>query len=43
MLEGLDDISITERYEDAMGKYESKLEAEMPWLAAKEFESLVQK
>jgi 3-isopropylmalate/(R)-2-methylmalate dehydratase small subunit len=43
MLEGLDDISITDRYKDAMAKYESKLEADMPWLAAKEFESLVQK
>ena len=43
MLEGLDDISITERYEDAMVKYERKLEAELPWLAAKEFQSLVQK
>jgi len=43
MLEGLDDISITERYEDAMKTYESKLETEMPWLAAKDYESLVQK
>ena len=43
MLEGLDDIAITERYKDAMAAYESKLEAEMPWLAAKEFQSLVQK
>ncbi len=43
MLEGLDDISITERYEDAMKAYEKKLDAEMPWLAAKEYESLVQK
>ena len=43
MLEGLDDISITERYKDAMAAYESKLDAEMPWLAAKEFQMLVQK
>ena len=43
MLQGLDDISITERYKDAMAAYESGLDAEMPWLAAKEFQSLVQK
>ncbi len=44
MLQGLDDISITERYEDAMKAYESKLAAEMPWLAAaKDGKSLVQK
>ena len=42
MLQGLDDISITERYEDAMKEYESRLDAEMPWLAAKELEVLVQ-
>jgi 3-isopropylmalate/(R)-2-methylmalate dehydratase small subunit len=43
MLEGLDDISITARYEDAMKAYEKKLDTEMPWLAAKELELLVQK
>ena len=43
MLEGLDDISITERYEDAMKAFEKKLDAEMPWMAAKELEILVQK
>ena len=43
MLEGLDDIAITARYTDAMAAYETKLEAEMPWLAAKEFQMLVQK
>ena len=43
MLEGLDDISITERYEDAMKAFEKKLDAEMPWMAAKELEVLVQK
>ena len=43
MLEGLDDISITERYEDAMRAFEKKLDAEMPWMAAKELEVLVQK
>ena len=43
MLEGLDDISITERYEDAMKAFEKKLHAEMPWMAAKELEILVQK
>lgn len=43
MLRGLDDISITERYEDAMKAYEQKLDTEMPWLAAKELEVLVQK
>ena len=42
MLEGLDDIAITERYKDAMAAYEKKLDAEMPWLAAKEFQALVQ-
>lgn len=43
MLEGLDDISITERYEAAMKAFEQKLDAEMPWMAAKELEVLVQK
>lgn len=43
MLEGLDDISITERYEDAMKAFEKKLDAEMPWMAAKELEVLVKK
>jgi 3-isopropylmalate/(R)-2-methylmalate dehydratase small subunit len=43
MLEGLDDISITERYEDAMKAFEHKLDAEMPWMAAKELEVLIQK
>ena len=43
MLEGLDDISITERYSDAMAAYESRLDAEMPWLAAKELQQLIQK
>ena len=43
LLNGLDDISITERYEDAMKAYEAKLAAEMPWMAAKELENLVQK
>ncbi len=43
MLEGLDDISISERYEDAMKAFEQKLDAEMPWMAAKELEVLVQK
>ena len=43
MLKGLDDISITERYKDAMAAYEKRLDAEMPWLAAQEFQQLVQK
>ena len=43
MLEGLDDISITERYEDAMKAFEKNLDAEMPWMAAKDLEVLVQK
>ena len=43
MLLGLDDISITERYNDAMTAYESRLDAEMPWLAAAEMQQLVQK
>ena len=43
LLKGLDDISVTERYEDAMKAYEAKLAAEMPWMAAKELENLVQK
>ena len=43
MLEGLDDIRISERYEDAMKAFEKKLDAEMPWMAAKELEVLVQK
>jgi 3-isopropylmalate/(R)-2-methylmalate dehydratase small subunit len=43
LLNGLDDISITERYEDAMKAYEAKLAAEMPWMAAQELENIVQK
>jgi 3-isopropylmalate/(R)-2-methylmalate dehydratase small subunit len=43
MLEGLDDISITERYEDAMKAYEKKIDAETPWLSARPLEVLVQK
>jgi 3-isopropylmalate/(R)-2-methylmalate dehydratase small subunit len=43
MLEGLDDIGITARYADAMASYENRIEAEMPWLAAKEMDKLVQK
>jgi 3-isopropylmalate/(R)-2-methylmalate dehydratase small subunit len=43
MLEGLDDISITERYEDAMQAFEKKLDAEMPWMAARDLEVLIQK
>ena len=43
MLEGLDDISITGRYQDQMAAYESGLDAEMPWLAAGELQRLVQK
>ncbi|MEO7726401.1 MAG: 3-isopropylmalate dehydratase small subunit [Burkholderiales bacterium] len=43
MLQGLDDISITERYEDALQAYEQKLDTEMPWLAAKELAVLIQK
>ncbi len=42
LLNGLDDISITERYEDQMKAFEAKLDAEMPWMAAKELETLVQ-
>ncbi len=43
MLEGLDDISITGRYKDAIAAYERKIEAATPWLAAKELQVLVQK
>ncbi len=43
LLQGLDDISITERYEDAMTAYEKRIDAEMPWLAARPLEALVQK
>ncbi|MDB5811854.1 MAG: leuD [Betaproteobacteria bacterium] len=43
LLEGLDDISITERYEDAMKTYEKRIAAETPWLEARPFEALVQK
>jgi len=43
LLQGLDDISITERYEDAMTAYEKRSDAEMPWLAARPLEALVQK
>lgn len=41
MLQGLDDIGITERYRDALAAYESRIEAEMPWLAATELQQLV--
>jgi 3-isopropylmalate/(R)-2-methylmalate dehydratase small subunit len=43
LLNGLDDISITERYEDAMKAYEAKLDVEMPWMGARELEVLIQK
>lgn len=42
LLNGLDDISITERYQEQMKAFEAKLDAEMPWLAARELESLQQ-
>jgi 3-isopropylmalate/(R)-2-methylmalate dehydratase small subunit len=43
LINGLDDISITEHYEHAMKAYEAKIDAEMPWMAARELEVLIQK
>ena len=43
MLNGLDDIGITERYAAQLEAYEKRVEAEMPWLASRELAELTQK
>ena len=43
MLNGLDDIGITERYAAQLEAYEKRVEAEMPWLASRELAELIQK
>ncbi|MCW5574900.1 MAG: 3-isopropylmalate dehydratase small subunit [Burkholderiales bacterium] len=43
MLQGLDDIRITERYSGAMEEFESRLDAEMPWLSGKPLQALVRR
>lgn len=43
MLNGLDDIGITERYSAQLEAYEKRVEAEMPWLASRELAELIQK
>jgi 3-isopropylmalate/(R)-2-methylmalate dehydratase small subunit len=43
LLQGLDEIGITERYADALRSYEARVAAETPWLANSRLETLVQK
>ncbi|MFH1008826.1 MAG: 3-isopropylmalate dehydratase small subunit [Candidatus Latescibacterota bacterium] len=43
LLNGLDDIGITERYSAAITQFEKRLDAEMPWLAGNPLQQLVQK
>jgi len=42
LLEGLDDIGITQRYEAEVADYEKRLDAEMPWLSGAPLQGLVQ-
>jgi 3-isopropylmalate/(R)-2-methylmalate dehydratase small subunit len=42
LLQGLDDIGITQRYESAIAEYERKLDAELPWMSGAPLKSLVQ-
>jgi 3-isopropylmalate/(R)-2-methylmalate dehydratase small subunit len=41
LLEGLDDIGITQRYESAIKEYERKLDAELPWMSGAPLKVLV--
>jgi 3-isopropylmalate dehydratase small subunit len=42
LLEGLDDIGITQRYEADVAAYEQRMDKEMPWLSGAPLKGLVQ-
>ena len=42
LLEGLDDIGITQRYEADVAAYEQRMDREMPWLSGAALKGLVQ-